>query len=496
MSRNIGATTKRTVLDSMLDPRLWGRFFTPIKTWRRWRVFLKCYEALSLTKAELRIFQYHTGRSRYQPPYPRIVFIGGRQSAKTTIGALIASHEAVKARPPQTGKIYSILVAQDQRSAVRALFSYVERPFETVPALRRAVVTKTRDTIELKNGAVIAAYPCRPQAVRGPRANVFVCDEFAHFISSDGYRRDKEMLRALKPTVATTGGREVILSSPEYTSGALYELHKNHFGNDKSPTLIWQAKAVEMNPTLSRSYLNSWADDPEAYRSEVEGLFRSGAGQLFDDAALEACRVGGRRELPPEKGRRYLAFADSSGGRRDSYAVAVGHCERDRLLVDALRAWSPPFNPQSVTNEVCDFVKSYGVKTVTGDRYGASWVEAAFRSNGVAYKPSEKTASDLYLEALATVNTGRAELPDIPELMRELRGLERRQGSTRDRVVHPPGGHDDRANVVAGLLYLLSKGGGVLMRAPTGVGSGSTWLNYGSRNVPHELDWVASDWDS
>ena len=55
------------------------------------------------------------------------------------------------------------------------------------------------------------------------------------------------------------------------------------------------------------------------------------------------------------------------------------------------------------------------------------------------------------------MNAGTVELPDVPEPLRELRGLERRRGpSRRDRVDHGPEGHDDRANVVAGVVSLLA----------------------------------------
>ena len=41
-------------------------------------------------------------------------------------------------------------------------------------------------------------------------------------------------------------------------------------------------------------------------------------------------------------------------------------------------------------------------------------------------------------------------LCDLAELLRELRGLERRHGTSgRDRISHRPGAHDDRANAVA-----------------------------------------------
>lgn len=65
--------------------------------------------------------------------------------------------------------------------------------------------------------------------------------------------------------------------------------------------------------------------------------------------------------------------------------------------------------------------------------------------------------SALYLELLPVINAGTVELPDVPKLLRELRGLERRRGSAgRDRVEHGPGDHDDRANAVAGVANLLA----------------------------------------
>ena len=58
---------------------------------------------------------------------------------------------------------------------------------------------------------------------------------------------------------------------------------------------------------------------------------------------------------------------------------------------------------------------------------------------------------------LINAGPGHVQLLDEPELLRELRGLERRLGSGgRDRVDHGPGAHDDRANSAAGVLTLLT----------------------------------------
>jgi hypothetical protein len=125
--------------------------------------------------------------------------------------------------------------------------------------------------------------------------------------------------------------------------------------------------------------------------------------------------------------------------------------------VDVPREWLPPFIPSGVVEEGAAVLGSYGVRAVVGDRYAGEWPREQFRSRGVWYEVAGKDRSQLYLDLLPAVNAGTVELPDVPELLRELRGLERRRGpSGRDRVDHGPGAHDDRANAVAGLVSLLA----------------------------------------
>jgi hypothetical protein len=58
-------------------------------------------------------------------------------------------------------------------------------------------------------------------------------------------------------------------------------------------------------------------------------------------------------------------------------------------------------------------------------------------------------------------------LLDLPDLLRELRGLERRRGASgRDRVDHAPGAHDDWANAAAGALVAVA---GAVRRTPQGL---------------------------
>ena len=456
-----------TIVDALSDPTLFGGLpaFRDLTSWGAWLVFLKASYGLPLDDAEQEVFRLHTGRFTYEPPtggWREVVCVVGRQSGKTRIAALVAAFEAMTAPREGDGtEMYCALIAQDQRGALRSLFSYARATFDRVPLLAGSVVARRAETIALESGCTLAVYPCRPAAVRGIRARVVVCDELAFYRSSEGFPTDAEMLRAVRPTLATTGGKLIILSSPNAQAGALYELHRKHYGRDDASVLVWQASAPDMHPTLPADYLARMAqDDPEAYRSEVLGEFRTGVSTCFDLEALAACIEPGVRERAPEAGRLYESFQDAaSGSGKDAWTSAIGHVEGDRLVLDVLRAWKPPFNPSGVIAEAADLLKRYGLRETTGDRYAPGFVNEGFRANGIEYRPSERDRSALYLELLPLVNSGRVRLLDVPELLRELRGLERRHGASgRDKVDHMPGAHDDRANAAAGALVLAAQG--------------------------------------
>ncbi len=327
--------------------------------------------------------------------------------------------------------------------------------------LAQVVANTTADTLALTNACTLAAYPARPAAVRGLRARVVVLDELAFYRATDNTPNDAEMLRAVRPCLATTGGKLFILSSPYAQSGALYDLHRKHFGRNDSSVLVWQASAPDMNPTLSADYLQRMAaDDPEAYRSEVLGEFRAGVSTFLDPEVVATSVETGVRERPPRPGIAYVAFDDpASGSGADAWTKAIAHREGDRVVLDVLRTWLPKFNPSGVIAESAALSKAYGLHTTTGDRYAPGFVLEGFRAHGIAYALSTQDRSTLYLELLPLLNAGRVRLLDLPDLLRELRGLERRRGTAgRDRVDHAPGAghHDDRANSCAGACVLAA----------------------------------------
>ena len=188
-------------------------------------VFLKAVYGLPLSATEERLFCEHTGRSRYHPPdggFPESAAIVGRQAGKDRIGSAIQSYEAISAEAQADGtEVYSLSIAQDARSSLRTAFRYACAPFEAIPAFARFVEQKRSGAWTLRNQVVLASYPCLPSSIRGIRCCCAVCTEIAYYRNSENMPTDVEMLRALRPTLATTGGKLVLLSRPYAQSGAL-----------------------------------------------------------------------------------------------------------------------------------------------------------------------------------------------------------------------------------------------------------------------------------
>jgi hypothetical protein len=173
--------------------------------------------------------------------------------------------------------------------------------------------------------------------------------------------------------------------------------------------LVGQGPSRAFNPTLPQSVVDRALErDYAAASAEYLAQFRSDVESLLTREAIEAVTVAGRFELPPVSGLQYSAFVDPSGGSADSMTLAIAHRDGERAVLDAAREIRPSFSPEAVVQEFCELLRAYRVRRVTGDRYGGEWPRERFRTHGVEYQLSERTASDIYRVFLPKVNAGRA----------------------------------------------------------------------------------------
>lgn len=450
------------IIEAKDDLHLFKPLFRDLATWSIWFVFLKALFALSMTKGELALYRECTGRETPpQAPFREAWVPTGRRSGKSFIAALVAVFLACfkDYRPHLApGERAMILIIAADRAQAQNIFRYVKGFLASNPMLSKMVEGEKMESVDLANRVTIQVATCSYKSIRGFTAAAVICDEVAFWAADDGANPATEVLRAVRPALATIPDSLLLcISSPYARSGPLWEAFNRHHGKDDSDVLCWQAATTVMNPTISQKLIDRDMElDPEAARAEWLAEFRSDLEVFLPIEAILAVTVQGRYELPPIESVYYSAFVDPSGGRRDAAALVIGHKEGGRVVVDLARRWKSPHDPGIVAADMAGVLKGYRVRRVTGDRYGGAWPEAEFFKHGIGYTPSDKDKSALYLAFLPMVLSGQVELVDNQTLFNELRAMERRtRKGGRDQVDHPPKGHDDLANAVAGVCSLL-----------------------------------------
>jgi hypothetical protein len=445
------------------DPNLFGRHFRGA-TWRAWRVFLAALFAEAVGPDDLDIYRAHTGRTAWPTaPFREAAVIVGRRGGKSRTLALIAVYLACfRDYGPHlaAGEVATIGVLAVDKGQARAIFRFVLGLLKAVPMLEPLIVRRDSETIELSNRVHIEIATASFRSTRGYSYAAVLADEVAFWRSDEtSLNPDVEILRALRPGLASIPGAMLLMASSPYAKrGELYNAYRRHFGKDDGRVLVWKASTQEMNPSIDKAVIEeAYESDPESARAEYGGEFRDDLADFVSRETVDAVTMWDRSELPPEPGVTYSAFVDPSGGVSDSLTLAIGHLGRNAVCVlDSLLECRPPFDPEQVVAQCATLLRRYGVATITGDRYAGEWPRARFAEHGIEFEQSARPKSDLYSDLLPLLNARRIELLDHPRLSGQLAGLERRTArSGRDSIDHAPGGHDDLANAVAGVLVGL-----------------------------------------
>jgi hypothetical protein len=297
-----------------------------------------------------------------------------------------------------------------------------------------------------------------------------LADETAFWRSEESANPDSEILNALRPGMATIpGARMICIGSPYARRGEMWSAYRRYHGKDEAPVLVWKAPSRTMNPALPQRVVDeAMARDEAAARAEYLAEFRADIEAFVSREVVERAQRSDPLELPFTRGNAYVAFVDPSGGGPDGFTLAIGHKENRQVVVDAVRE-RKSMAPGAVVAEYASLLKTYNISRVTGDKYAGSWPEQEFARHGVTYVAANKPKSDLYVDALAVLNSGRVDLPPDPVLLTQFISLERRTSRAgRNSIDHPPGGHDDRANVVAGLIATIGSGSTYTLEFITG----------------------------
>jgi hypothetical protein len=455
-----------TIRKALSDPQLLGGALKG-DSWRAWRVLLIAAMGEALTDDERVLFTKLTGRER--EPLQRVdefAAIVGRRGGKSRAMAVLATyiaglceHEALV--PGERGVL--LCVALDQRVA-KIILDYAQALFEGSPLLRQLIANRTSDALELTNGISLEVRPASFRKLRGPTYVAVIVDEVAYLFTEANYANpDVEVVNAVAPGLATTGGPLILASSPYAKSGILWNVYRQHYGaKADAHALVAYGPSRTFNPTLPQRVVDRALEKDRA-RASAEYLcqFRADIEGFVALEVVEAC-VGDYREQQASASTTYRAFVDPSGGSEDSFTLAISHRDyrNDLVVIDAVREVRPPFSPEQVIGDFVALLKSYRIIRVTGDRYAGEFPRELFRKHGISYELSAQTKSELFRDFLPLLNSVRVTLPRNDRLVSQIVGLERRvSAGGRETITHADHGHDDLANAVAGAASLSKYGG-------------------------------------
>lgn len=261
---------------ALLDKQLLGSALGDPASWETWLVILRAAFGLPLDDEQLLTF--HGVAGDRQPPTSRcreLWCIAGRRSGKSRIAGLLAVFLALfvkhKLSPGERGLILCLAASQAQ---ARVVFDYAKAFLQHSPVLRQ----------ELESFTAIAVHSNSFRTIRGRTLCGVIFDEVAIWRDELSATPDAEVYTSVLPSLLTTKGMLICISTGYRRTGLLYTKYRDHFGQDSPDTLIVQGGTLLFNKTLSEDDIAAQRlADPSAAVAEWDGGFRDDVASFLDD---------------------------------------------------------------------------------------------------------------------------------------------------------------------------------------------------------------------
>src|SRR5262245_57988871 len=337
-----------TLTHALTDPSLFGKVFASPSFWT-WKVVAKLIDGIPLTEPrEIDLFQQCTGRTVLPTePMRRLIVLAGRRAGKDRFESAIAVWRAAlctdwrKHQSAGEGSVV-ILLGADKKQA-NILRKYCEGLLRT-PLLAAEVVRSTGEVTEFRNGASLEIATNDARLVRGRSAIAVLGSECCHWKTDEhAASSDEEVVGAAEPSMAMCpdGGLLLLGSSVHRKRGYMFRKWKELYGNDEAEGVCWFAPSAVMNPKLPVHVVDrALAEDAHKARAEYLNVWREDLAEFLPLDVVEACTDWDVHERAPQPDTKYLAFVDAASGTgKDSYALAIAHCDPDgSVVIDGARA--------------------------------------------------------------------------------------------------------------------------------------------------------------
>lgn len=470
------------------------------------------FRLTTIQMSEVEIYEYMTGKTYIPGVEAEITdvdLIIGRRGGKSTIASILALFGVIKENwKPMLHKTphATVLILSHTKEFSQEILEILRDMVYASPILSRLLNKKRKNTqytfnmqvpflTEVKGEKTIeyskvqvAVGAASKKTVRGKAICFSLNDEIAYWGTDEKYAEtDEDIIRAIRPSLGQFQGKGMMikLSSPGLKQGILYEEYQNRedlpdsFVVFKAPSWYWN------NIVQAKFFETEYKLDPNGFASEYRADFVDSLSDFIMTDMVDACVIRGSTIRPPEaKGEdvTYVAAIDAAfKGDRFTFSITGYHEGRFKQYV--MMSWegsrSKPVSAHNIAKFIRNVAKDYSISAVHADQYAFQPLKEIFEQYNLVLNETpftNKFKKQIYYNLKTLIHNQKIDLLDNAQCIKEIKQLQVEQTSTGTvRIGHPPGGHDDCADVVAICSYLLAFG---LHRAGIDVGE-VAGIDYG-----------------
>jgi len=389
--------------------------------------------------------------------------------------------------------LYAMNIAPKEDIAVNVILQYIIALAEQSPLYDFIDGEPRRDQLRFINyteeGRKIKVWAkaqgSSSKAGRGYAIFRVIMDEASSFMDSHGNMGGMSVLNAYMPRLSVFGqdGRLLAITTPRGRSGAAWEMFRTGKPlrvlqevetQGKHPfRAVFQYATWELNPlpqyAKNSVFMNKErVRDPWMFDREYGGLFADVVSAFLDKDQIDSCVTA--PPLPHRDKRTSYTITADPGFEHDSYAMSMGHwTPEDKVRIDLMREWKPPLNIIKIEDYFVDLDKRYNIEDIILDQHLSMATiqriqDLGLPARGVSF--GTRTDMKIYQNLLEMINVNSIELQNHLPSINQLKHLQRIVRGDRYKVEASPGFHDDLADTIAMLAYILNverRGGGKVL---------------------------------
>lgn len=384
----------------------------------------------------------------------RLIVCSSRQIGKSTVVAVMALHHAlfksgqnvivVSPTLDQSRKLLGMIRDLIYKGDMHMKQFHKKMAFFSGQINNRQEAVNTSQQISFENKSLIKSVPAAESA-RGNTANLLIEDEA-------GFMDDEIHEKILEPTVSFTGGKIILLSTPNGSKGYFYKFfdpEDEQEERERDYDRFWFNWDICPNPVMRQTIEKRQASlDRLTFQQEYEALFTVSKSNFFESDSVDGCvkfdsvvhKCKDVCFLGVDWGVKVCHTVISIGTIVDSkfrllyqHEFPTGH--DNRQVVSFIESLMNDFNITKIVTDDCSLADPFN-----REMEEKGWEVVRFDFN--------KQKISTYSFFKDWVNLGKIELPNISELLKEMKSLQyERSDVTGVAKIHKPQtGWDDRVD--------------------------------------------------